>query len=126
MIEIALSGNSGLIALIDDSDYALVSPLRWYHLRVKDSKTVYARANIDGRTVYMHRLIMGNPAGMDIDHIDFNGLNNQRANLQAVTHQQNILQGLVRQDIAAWRARRATRNTIKVETGCKPPQREYR
>lgn len=46
----------------------------------------YAATNIktNGRWVtrYMHRLIMLAPKGLQVDHIDGNGLNNTRANLR--------------------------------------------
>jgi hypothetical protein len=42
----------------------------------------------------MHRFVLGLPpyrnGGLEVDHIDGNGLNNQRSNLRLVTHQQNI------------------------------------
>jgi len=37
----------------------------------------------------MHRLIMGNPQGMEVDHINGNGLDNRRCNLRVVTTSQN-------------------------------------
>jgi hypothetical protein len=37
----------------------------------------------------MHRAIMGAPAGIEVDHIDNDGLNNTRENLRFATHQQN-------------------------------------
>ena len=30
------------------------------------------------------------PAGLEIDHIDHNGMNNQKSNLRVVTHQENM------------------------------------
>jgi len=38
----------------------------------------------------MHRLLMGDPNGMVIDHKDRNGLNNRRENLRVCTHSENI------------------------------------
>ncbi len=40
-------------------------------------------------SVYLHRAICGNPAGLEVDHIDGDRLNNQRSNLRVCTHQQN-------------------------------------
>ena len=37
----------------------------------------------------LHRVIMGEPEGMLIDHIDGNRLNNSRSNLRVCTNQQN-------------------------------------
>jgi hypothetical protein len=37
----------------------------------------------------MHRFVMNCPAGMEVDHMDGNGLNNQKANLRICTRRQN-------------------------------------
>jgi hypothetical protein len=42
----------------------------------------------DGRRVYMHRMLV--PGAERVDHRDGNGLNNQRANLRACTHAENM------------------------------------
>ena len=39
--------------------------------------------------VKMHRLIMNAPSGIEVDHIDHCGLNNQRLNLRLATNPQN-------------------------------------
>ena len=44
---------------------------------------------IDSSGNYLHHLIMGNTEGMEVDHINLNRLDNRRANLRIVTHQQN-------------------------------------
>ncbi len=38
----------------------------------------------------MHRLIMDCPDGMDVDHINGDGLDNRRENLRIVTRSQNL------------------------------------
>lgn len=39
----------------------------------------------------MHRVVAGEPpCGLEIDHINGNGLDNRRANLRFVTHAQNL------------------------------------
>lgn len=88
----------GRIALVDLEDYDLVMRYRW-HVREADPVAPgrrpngpYAFSNIargDGsgwRMTTMHSLIMGRAF---IDHVDGNGLNNQRHNLRPATHAQN-------------------------------------
>lgn len=63
---------------------------RWYTLRGRS--TSYAMAKPYGgneKSLYMHRMIMCAPSGLQVDHIDHNGLNNCRANLRMVTSAQN-------------------------------------
>lgn len=80
-------------ALVDDQDFDLVSAYRWRLDRREDRNTVYAysTSRIDGRYVPMHALILGYLPGFVADHIDFDGLNNQRRNLRVVTQQHNSL-----------------------------------
>jgi len=84
---IALS--RGLFAVVDDGDVDRVSGYRWYAKNCNGR--VYAAAHSGSRTVYMHRLILETPDGLVSDHLDGDGLNNRRANLQAVPHSLNIL-----------------------------------
>jgi hypothetical protein len=41
----------------------------------------------------MHVAILGKRDGMEIDHIDLDGLNNQRSNLRHCTHAKNMKNG---------------------------------
>lgn len=83
-------GRSGLVAMVDDDDYALVSGYRWCVQRGKQD-IVYARRILSvsesdrRREQTMHALIMG---ATRVDHRDHDGLNNQRANLRFATEGQ--------------------------------------
>lgn len=81
-----------MVALVDDQDYEYLNQWRW--CAHKDHNTYYAtRAIRNGKkttSIIMHRIILDVPAGMEVDHIDHNGLNNQRSNIRIATHQQNM------------------------------------
>jgi hypothetical protein len=76
----------GKVALVDDEDYELVSKYKWHAHRTWSGHW-YAKTNSGALT--MHRLIMRPQVDEEIDHIDGNGLNNQRANLRVCQSWQN-------------------------------------
>ncbi|KKQ99150.1 MAG: Bacteriophage protein [Candidatus Woesebacteria bacterium GW2011_GWB1_39_12] len=89
-------------AVVDDEDFSKVSMVKWF----KDSGrngNVYAKGNNPGykkgnplfkgwkSTIQMHRLILDLKKGNYVDHIDHDGLNNQKSNLRIVSNKQNCL-----------------------------------
>ncbi len=89
MKQIALT--QGLFALVDDEDFESLNAHKWRAR--KDTRTWYAARTpcINGKyvLVLMHRCLLGAEGKEEGDHIDGNGLNNQRDNLRLVTCQQN-------------------------------------
>jgi hypothetical protein len=81
----------GYEAVIDAADVPLVDGFNWS--AVVRKQTVYAVGSIcDGqkwRNTRMHRVILGGAGGLEVDHIDGNGINNRRGNLRVATHAQN-------------------------------------
>jgi len=78
----------GYVAVVDDDDYVLLSKYKWFALKQKTG--IYARRSISKHCkIAMHTQIMNTPLGLEIDHIDGNGLNNRRTNLRVVTRRQN-------------------------------------
>lgn len=77
----------GMTAEVDDEDAPLVFSIKWHAVRARH--TSYAAGRVDGRTVYMHRFLLGVDRGLHVDHIDRNGLNNRRQNLRACTPAEN-------------------------------------
>ncbi len=73
---------------VDDEDYDWLNQWSWYFI-----KGGYAVRTIgmfkDKKMIYMHRLIMGNPEGLQVDHEDLDKLNCQRYNLRIATHIDN-------------------------------------
>lgn len=85
----------GKMALVDYADYDRLNQYKWY--AHKDRHTFYAVRNVrvtkgKRRLERMHRLILClEPHNKrQTDHIDGNGLNNQRNNLRICTHTQNV------------------------------------
>lgn len=83
----------GFVALVDDDDFGRVSAIKWRYCPVR-GKHEYAMGTTSGshktrKHMFMHRLLLNAPKGMDVDHIDGNGLNNQRSNIRLATRAQN-------------------------------------
>lgn len=78
----------GLSALVDDLDFERLSQWKWY---ASGGKYAARRDYQDGgRLIYMHRLVAKPEVGQHVDHINGNGLDNQRANLRRCTREQNL------------------------------------
>ena len=80
MKEIKLT--QGKVALVDDEDFDMLNQYTWYGDK-------YAQTTIERKSVQMHRLIMKTPRWMVVDHIDHNGLNNQKSNLRNCSQSAN-------------------------------------
>lgn len=82
----------GVDAIVDDEDYMELSKYRWHARETPGG--FYACRNarrVNGKQVpiMMHSLLCPIPAGMEVDHVDGNPLNNRRNNLRACTRSQN-------------------------------------
>ena len=102
LLGITIMGNSMMktirltqnqVVLVDDEDFEVLSQWKW--CADKGRHTFYAlrkyRCPVDGKqhTIRMHRQILSTPVGMQTDHKDGNGLNNQRRNLRVCTCTEN-------------------------------------
>ena len=83
---------TGIVAtkrvLVDDSDYGWLNLWAWHWL---DSGYIFREENRRGKrkAIYLHRVIMDTPAGMNVDHKDHDKSNNRRANLRNCTYSEN-------------------------------------
>ena len=89
----------GYTTAIDVADVALAEGRNWCSLIAPH--TVYAQGKINNKTVFLHRLLLGFPSGLDVDHIDGDGLNNRRSNLREATRSQNLRNQRVSKDSAS-------------------------
>ena len=87
MKEIQLT--KGKVALVNDADYERLNKMKWYFHYMKNNNTAYAARWIAGSIVLMHRFILNPAKDQVVDHIDGNGLNNQRENIRICTKSDN-------------------------------------
>lgn len=95
MKEIKLTRNK--IAFVDDEDYEYLNQWKWNAHTIGKNKPYYAIRSCYERgkkTLRMHRVLIEKYIGefnYEVDHIDGNGLNNQKENLRIVTRSQNCM-----------------------------------
>lgn len=92
---------------IDRKDYKVLAKHIWRPSPTKIGG-FYATTRIkkDGeyKTVYAHRMIMDQPKGMVVDHINHNTLDNRRNNLRVCTQSQNAFnRGIQRQNTSGYK-----------------------
>jgi len=90
----------GKFAQVDDEDYGSLMQYKWYADKKVTKNTLkimyYARRHYilpDGsaKSIYMHRQIMNPSENKVIDHLNFDGLNNQKHNLRIVEKRENSM-----------------------------------
>lgn len=91
MKEIKLT--QGKVVLVDDEDFERLNQWKWYAENHKNTfyvKRQLPRINGKQCSIYMHNVIIDKSLkGLETDHRDGNGLNNQKENLRHVTLRQN-------------------------------------
>lgn len=75
-----------VFAEIDEDDVERVSKFKWGKNNKSNPHTTYAQSVTGGKKIHLHRFIMGlgdyNTDKRIINHIDGNGLNNKKSNLE--------------------------------------------
>jgi len=83
-----ISVTQGAFVLVDESDVRCVMEFNW---RLASQGKRYAMAYVAGHHVLMHRFLMSLELGdgLEVDHINGDGLDNRRSNLRVCTAKQN-------------------------------------
>lgn len=82
----------GKVAIIDDEDLPKTNHLKWCATKNKHNfYAINSSTVISGKRkkIWMHRLVVNAPDGFEVDHLDGNGLNNQKTNLRICTRAEN-------------------------------------
>lgn len=83
--EIVRRNGSRHQVLLDDEDFHFALERVW---RVQ--KTLHVVSGTHPHTVLLHRLLLGAPAGSEVDHINHNPLDNRKENLRLCNHAENM------------------------------------
>jgi hypothetical protein len=120
--------NNGAVTLVDAIDYAALSVFSW---RCDKARMPHGYAVLRGkyhsRQNRMHNIIMKPPDGMEVDHINGNGLDNRRENLRLATRSQqdmNRVRGNKRKGTSRFRGVRWWKTGSKWQARIKLNQRE--
>ena len=70
----------GKMTVVDDDMFEYLNQWKWY--LTNHGNTHYVSRKANGKSLYMHRVILNTPQGMLTDHRDGNSLNNLRSNLR--------------------------------------------
>lgn len=112
------SGKPVAWATIDLTDYERIIIHRWYL-----SARGYAFRPSTGKSVFLHREVLGFPISEDIHHRNDDKLDNRRENLEACTHAHNVQLGAaapvfqIRERICELRLNGWTNQAIATELG---------
>lgn len=99
---------SGHVCLLSDEDFKKQGDRSWYALK-NGHKTYVVRERLvaDGPGMFiirLHRVILDAPHDKHVDHIDGDGLNNQKSNLRLCTVSQNQMnRGIQRNNTSGYK-----------------------
>lgn len=75
--------------LIDSDNLELCKSHQWHIEKSNRRDLLYAATNYNGKTLRLHRYIMGVNNKMQVDHINHNGLDNRIENLRVCNNREN-------------------------------------
>lgn len=87
----------GKVAIVDDEDYEFLVQWKWHYTHCGYGTRNTGSGPKKRTRIYMHRAVLERmlggpiPAGMQVDHITGNKLDNRRENLRLVTYRENIM-----------------------------------
>lgn len=98
MKEIQLT--KGKFAIVDEEDYQRLMEHNWHYSGEYAARSITRRKNgkRNSSNVWMHKVVINSPEGMQVDHINRNKLDNRKSNLRVCTSHQNSINIGIRKD----------------------------
>lgn len=84
--------NQGKFTIVDDENFEWLNQFRW---TFSNGRVIRWE---NGKTIYMHRIIMNAPIGTEVDHINQDATDNRKENLRVCSHQQNRFNEKIRKN----------------------------
>lgn len=82
----------GQFAIVDEEDFEFVNKWKWYFSSKGYAIRFGPRNRKNKRKIFlMHRLLMNNPDGYEVDHANGDKTDNRKSNLRIATRQQNAM-----------------------------------
>ena len=82
-----ISLTQGKVVIVDDEDFEWLNQWKWLYNGGYAIRSVGPYKN--RKHIRMHRLIMDTPDHLEVDHINWDKLDNRRSNLRNVTRSEN-------------------------------------
>jgi hypothetical protein len=79
----------GKVTMVDDADFEWLNQWKWFAHKSPGGHWYAVRARPNFRKIWMHRLILDTPDGLQTDHRNNDGLDNQRHNIRTCSPSQN-------------------------------------
>lgn len=83
---------NGVVFVVDKEDEQFVKRHKW------TLSGKYLQSYINGKRTWLHRVLINAPSGKDVDHVDMNGLNNQKRNLRICCRSENMQNSVSRKN----------------------------
>jgi hypothetical protein len=90
--------SQGKFAQVDDEDYDFLMQWKWFVNHGRAVRSAWTPGREKKLQIFMHRVLMDAPPGMEVDHRNMDPLDNQRHNLRVCTPGQNQYNKRARKD----------------------------
>lgn len=98
MKRLLIRKNPRKYAIVDDDDHLRLSKFKWGYAGGSKESGYYPARTDKGKTIYLHREVIGAKKGEEVDHINGNRSDARKSNLRLCTSTQNNWNMRLRKD----------------------------